>query len=134
MSLLVAILVSYGITMIVTQGSIFYSFREWFAIEFQKNSKLSKVYGWVYKLLNCPMCFGFWAGALVGVFLGPFVAWNLIFNGALYSGTTWLLFCLSQFLGQGYDPARTLNVSIEGKIEHENINNKEAKPPTQPGV
>jgi hypothetical protein len=131
MSLLIAILVAYGITMIVTQGSIFYGFREWFGTKTAEGGKLSKVYGKIYKLLNCPMCFGFWVGAFIGCFLGPFVPWNLIFNGALYSGTTWLLFCLSQFLGQGYDPARTINVQFQNELP---INNNEAsKPPTKSG-
>ena len=135
MGLLIAILLAYGITNIVTQGSIFYSFREWFAAKTALGGKLSKVYGGIYKLLNCPMCFGFWAGILVGSFLGPFPAWNIIFNGALYSGTTWILFCIAQFLGQGYDPARTLNVTFQNELSQKTINNTEAnKPPTQPGA
>jgi hypothetical protein len=125
MNLILAILVCYGITNIVTQGSIFYSFREWFATQTAKGGKLSKVYGSVYKLINCPMCFGFWVGLGVGMLLGPFPWWNVIFNGALYSGTTWLIHCLAQFLGQGYDPARTVNVVFQNEIQHKTINNKE---------
>lgn len=135
MSLLIAILVAYGITLIVTQGSIFYAFREWFGKKTAQGGKLSKVYGYVYKLINCPMCFGFWAGILVGYFLGPFVGLQMLFNGALFSGTTWILFCITQFLGQGYDPARVLNVTFQNELQQKSINTVEAsKPPTQPGA
>jgi hypothetical protein len=132
MNFLIAILVAYGITNIVTQGSIFYSFREWFATQMVKNGKLSKVYGSIYKLLNCPMCFGFWVGAVIGCFMGPFSGWNIIFNGALYSGTTWILFCLTQFLGQGYDPSRTLNIQFQNELVQKSINTVEtSKSPTK---
>jgi len=63
------------------------------------------------------MCFGFWAGALVGYFYGPFNAINIIFNGALYSGTTWIISCLVQYLGNGFDPARTINMVTSDPIE-----------------
>jgi hypothetical protein len=133
MSLLIAILVTYGITNIVTQGSIFYSFRNWFAEKTAQPGKFSKVYGWFHKLINCPMCFGFWVGIFVGIFLGPFPFWNIIFNGALYSGTTWIIFCLTQYLGQGYDPSRTLNVMFQNELK--NINTNEVKePPTKTGT
>lgn len=103
MELLIAILITYGITNIVTQGSIFYTFREWFLPKSFKNKWYSSLCGWIYKLLNCPMCFGFWVGAIVGIFYGPCIYWNIIFNGGLYSGTTWIIFCFTQFLGQGYE-------------------------------
>lgn len=135
MTLLIAILVAYGVTNIVTQGSIFYSFREWFGTSMVSSNRLKWLYGKIYKLLNCPMCFGFWVGILVGAFLGPFPAWNIIFNGSLYSGTTWLIFCLAQFLGQGYDPSRTINVQFQNELVQKNINTKEAEPPsTTPGA
>jgi hypothetical protein len=135
MDLLIAILVAYGITNIVVQGSIFYSLREWFGKKTAQNGRLSKVYGNIYKLLNCPMCFGFWAGVLVSLVFGPFPVWNIIFNGALYSGTTWIIFCLTQFLGQGNDPNRTVNVMFQNELLQKTINTKEAdQPPTKPGA
>jgi hypothetical protein len=134
MQLLIAILLAYGITNIVTQGSIFYSFREWFIKKSQQNGKLSKIYASFYKLLNCPMCFGFWAGILVGIFMGPFPAYNIIFNGAIYSGTTWIIFCLTQFLGQGYDPSRTINVVFNSELVQKTINNTEVPPQNKSGA
>lgn len=128
MELIIAILVAYGITNIVTQGTIFYAFREWFGAKMVTSKRLKWLYGSIYKLLNCPMCFGFWVGVLVGAVCGPFPALNVIFNGALYSGTTWIIYCLTQFLGQGYDPARTVNVQFQNKLE---INkSKTEQPPT----
>ena len=127
MELIIAILVAYGITNIVTQGTIFYAFREWFAAKMVTATRFKGLYGSMYKLLNCPMCFGFWVGVLVGAFCGPFPALNVIFNGALYSGTTWIIYCLTQFLGQGYDPARTVNVQFQTPVEVKKINNNDDK-------
>jgi hypothetical protein len=126
MDFIIAILVVYGITNIVTQGSIFYNMREWFGTKTAENGKYSKVYGSIYKLINCPMCFGFWVGIFVGIFLGPFVWWNILFNGALYSGTTWIVYCITQFLGQGYDPSRTINVQFQNELSTKNINTIES--------
>lgn len=121
MELLIAILVAFGITNIVTQSSIFYPMREWLGknINDPDFGKLSKFF---YKLVNCPMCFGFWVGILVGAVVGPFPFWNVIFNGALYSGTCWIIFCLTQFLGQGNDPNRTINVLFQNELPHKDIN------------
>ena len=36
----------------------------------------------------------------------------------------WILSCLSQYLGNGYDPTRSLIVTVEGPVEiKKNINN-----------
>jgi hypothetical protein len=117
MNLLIAILLAYGLTNIVVQGTIFYPFKEWLSKKIANGKWYSKSCGWFLKLINCPMCFGFWAGALAGFFCGPFPFWNILFNGCIYSGTTWLIYCLSQFLGQGYDPSRTFNVMFQNKLE-----------------
>ena len=112
MSLLIAILVCYGMTNIIVNGSIFESFRNWIA------SKADKwIFEKLYQLVSCMMCMGFWVGAVVGVFLGPFIWWNVLFHGCIYSGSTWLIHCLANTLGQGYDPARTINVVIDQPIE-----------------
>lgn len=121
MELLIGILLAYGITNIVTQSSLFYPLRKWFECNIHEN----KIYMFLYKLITCPMCFGFWAGALTGIFLGPFPWWNIIFNGAMYSGTTWLVFCLAQFLGSGNDPNRTINLVFQNPLEQKDINKED---------
>lgn len=90
----------FGVTFIVTQSQIFEPFRSLF-------SKLS-FFG---KLIRCPMCFGFWVGALVHVtgfgllvfhseafaipLEAPRACLRLLFDGA--AGTTaawtWYLVC-----------------------------------------
>jgi hypothetical protein len=112
MELLISILLAYGITNIIVNGSIFEAFRNWFAHRADK-----WIFEKIYQLISCMMCMGFWVGAFVGLFLGPFIWWNILFNGALFSGSTWLIHCLATTLGQGYDPARTVNVIIEEPIE-----------------
>lgn len=115
MNIFILILLSFGITKIVNSGSIF---------DHLKDYLTAKGIKWLVTLLNCPLCFGFWVGALVGLFYGPFTYWNILFNGAFYSGCVWLLSCLSQYLGNGYDPTRSLIVTVEGPVElKKDINN-----------
>jgi prepilin signal peptidase PulO-like enzyme (type II secretory pathway) len=111
MELLIAILVAYGISNIIVNGSIFEPLRNWFGGHADKFIPRK-----IYQLITCMMCTGFWVGVVVGCFLGPFPWWHIIFNGAIYSGTTWLIYCIAQFLGQGYDPSRVINVQIEEPI------------------
>jgi hypothetical protein len=92
--LLVWILVCYGITLVVTGSSIMAPVRD-------KSWKIHKKLG---ELLNCPMCFGFWAGVGVSLlwasptgieFRGP--EWyHHILDGFLASGTCWLLHTYEQ--------------------------------------
>lgn len=100
MNILISILTVYGITKIITSGTIFDSLK-------------SKLNNFFQTLLNCPLCTSFWVGVFLGAFYGPFPFWNIIFNGAFYSGCIWIITCLVQFLGNGYDPNRSVNVTIE---------------------
>lgn len=117
MTLIIFILLAYGATNIVHQGAIFYWLRNW--IE-SKAVTGSKIFHFFHKMITCPMCFGFWVGLFIGlIFNYPFVWWNVLCNGIFYSGTTWLLYCVAQFLGQGYDPSRTLNIQFANSINIE---------------
>jgi hypothetical protein len=100
MNILILILTVYGITKIITSGTIFDPIK-------------SKLNNFFQTLFNCPLCTSFWVGAFLGAFYGPFPFWNIIFNGAFYAGCIWIITCLVQFLGNGYDPNRSLNVIIE---------------------
>lgn len=108
----------FGISNICVQGSILNSFREWL-----KNKSI-----FLFNLIKCPMCLSFWFGLLIGSFYGPFEWYNPL-NGFFYSATSWILWCLCQYLGNGYDASRVFNVLIpeEIKINHssnnKNINN-----------
>jgi len=55
--LLIWILVAFGITISITHGKIFNSFRSWTA-------KKSTFFG---DLFRCPMCLGFWVGVFLSV-------------------------------------------------------------------
>lgn len=112
MELLITILLAYGMTNIIVNGSIFEAFREWFAHRADK-----WIFEKIYQLVSCMMCTGFWVGAFLGMVLGPFPWWNILFNGCLFSGSTWLIHCLASLLGQGYDPAITVNLVSEQPIE-----------------
>lgn len=111
MNILILILLAFGITKIVNSGSIFDPLKSYLE---SKNNKFAKL---LHTLLNCPLCFGFWVGALIGFLYGPFPYWNILFNGAFYSGCVWLLSCLSHYLGDGYDPTRSLIINVDGPIE-----------------
>ena len=117
MNILILILLAFGITKIVNSGTIFDPFKAFLE---RKNCKF------LLTILNCPLCFGFWVGALIGYLYGPFYLYNIIFNGAFYSGCTWLLTCLSHYLGNGYDPTRSIIVNFDSPIEiKKDINNGE---------
>jgi hypothetical protein len=115
MNILILILLAFGITKIVNSGTIFDPFKAY--LEHKK-------YTFLLTLLNCPLCFGFWVGALIGYIYGPFYMWNIVFNGAFYAGCTWLLTCISHYLGNGYDPTRSIVVNFDSPIEiKKDINN-----------
>ena len=127
MDFLMGVLLVYGITNIVVQGSIFDGFKDWLADKGVE--KEGTALGWFITkfstLIECPMCTGFQVGWCVGVFLGPFVWYSIIFNGAIYSGTTWLIHCLVQFLGNGDDPARNIVVMTDSPIALKHINKED---------
>jgi len=114
MELLISTLLVYGITNIIVNGSIFDILKK--KLKDAAVTRDSYLLEMLYTLVNCPMCSGFWIGAIIGIFLGPFPFWNIIFNGGLYSGTTWIIYCITQFLGQGYDPNRTINVVMQEPV------------------
>jgi len=68
-------------TLIVTEGTLFDKAR----------SAIKKRSDMIGKLLNCPLCFGFWVGAILGyTYLSP--TSNLFLDGCLGSGTSWMLY------------------------------------------
>lgn len=112
MEIVLAILLVYGITNIVVYSSLFEPLRNYISTKVDTHKAML----YLYRLITCMMCFGFWVGAFVGYFYGPFHPFNIIFNGAIYSGTTWILHCIVMFLGNGYDPARTINMGSSEPI------------------
>jgi hypothetical protein len=115
MNIFILILLAFGLTKIVNSGSIFNPLKEYLT---------NKNYNIIVTLLNCPLCFGFWVGALIGYLYGPFYCWNILFNGAFYSGCVWLLTCITQYLGNGYDPNRSIVVNFDSQLEIKNDINK----------
>lgn len=93
MNFLIFLLASYGLTNIITSGKIFGGFRA-----FVNTHSESLGY-----FIKCPMCIGFWIGALLAI-LGGFRlidrnAWtnqvaadvaNAIVAGAAASGACWI--------------------------------------------
>lgn len=102
-------LVVLGLTIIVTQSTLF--------------KPLRRICPW--KLLCCPMCFGFWVGALLSFFMGisispqlPYVAgWDClahpawskmawvrvplycVFDGCAASALNWIVYVVLEKLG-----------------------------------
>ena len=128
MTLLLAILLTYGITNILVFSSLFEPVRNYISTKVD----CSKLVLYLYRLMTCMMCLGFWVGAFVGYFYGPFGPWNIIFNGALYSGTTWILHCIVQFLGNGYDPARTINIGSSETLTVKVVKDEHPTSPSNP--
>ena len=110
LELLTIVLACFGIVNILGKGSIFTKLRDWLEMH---NDIL-------HRLITCPMCLGFWVGIVLGIFYGPFVWWNPL-NGAFFSATTWIIHCIIQWLGAGYDPARTINIVTTEPIQIKEI-------------
>jgi len=130
MTFLVSCLLCYGIVNILVQGVIFDSFKEWLIdISLTKRSFLTRVTAFIadkiLTIMNCPMCAGFHVGWFVGIFLGPFVWWNILFNGALYSGVVWIINSFVQFLGNGNDPNRSVIIMTDEPLAIKHINKEE---------
>jgi len=84
MELLYFVLAAYGLTQILVYGTIF--------------DKVRPTEGWLGELLSCPMCTGFWVGALLfgingytELFTYEYNLANLLILGWLSSGTSYIL-------------------------------------------
>ena len=86
MEFLLWILVSFGITTILSISKIFKPVRE-----YVKNK--SAFWG---DMLACSMCTGFWVGAFLCItYFSP--TGNILFDACLSSASCWLLYCLTWF-------------------------------------
>ena len=94
MNLLVWILVSFGITLAVTQGSIFDGLR----------TRATLVHPKLGQLLGCPMCFGFWVGIGLNL-VDHSITSSFIWDGFLSLSTCWILYCLCLWLTRDDDRA-----------------------------
>ena len=84
MTMLLTILGLTGLTVILTSGAILDSFRAWVA-------RHSAFLG---KLIDCPMCSGFWVGLLYGLWASPPSA--ILFAG-LISLSSWTIFTIVDY-------------------------------------
>ena len=85
-NLLIFLLTAYGLTTAIVQSKIAEPFREFFKYRSE----------FIYKLLNCMMCTGFWVS--IGIsFLIPQTTCNIL-DGFLGLGGVWLLYMLQLFL------------------------------------
>lgn len=127
MDLYILILLVYGLTNIIVRGTLFESLKD--KLEDRMLNTKSSIIKWSLRhfltLINCPMCTGFHVGWIVGIWFGPFAAWNVICNGALFSGTTWIINAVVQFFGQGSDPERDVNVFVHPQSSVNVINTDE---------
>ena len=94
MDLLQHIMITFGITAILTKGSIFEGLRRtWY-------ENLAKFRPWksLHTFFHCPLCVGFWASISVSSIRGYTVTDNLFFDACLASGTCWFIMMVEFFL------------------------------------
>ena len=77
---LVWIFTLMGITIIVTQSSIFNAIRQ----------KIAKLNSYLGMLVSCPLCFSFWAGLFLSHFYTSLTG-NMFFDALLASGVSWYM-------------------------------------------
>ena len=116
-------LVCFGICLILIEGSIFQGWREWLAnLEVEASNSASRFFFLkVNQLFNCYMCLGFQCGWLIGLSGGPFEFWNILYNGAFYAATTWIIHVIVQYLGNGNDPNRSIIIQTPDVIKIEKV-------------
>jgi len=93
MDLLIFVMITFGITAIISKGSIFEGFRRaWY-------EKLRDFKYWksLHTFFFCPLCIGFWAGIGVAYCRGS-ITGNLFFDGCLASGGSWFIMMIEYFL------------------------------------
>jgi len=73
-----------GITIIVTQSSIFEDARNAF----------SSIGDFFDELIHCPMCFGFWVGLILGFVYGK----DVVMTGPISSILSWIVYTIANFL------------------------------------
>jgi len=95
------ILTGYGLTNILVNSSLFFPIRE----------KLKSI-NFLYQLINCMMCTGFWVGVLISLFILspsnelfllnytiiPKTILNSITDGLFFSGMIWLIHTIQEKL------------------------------------
>jgi len=84
MNILLTILGLTGITIIITSGAILDHFRAWVA---SRSAFLGK-------LIDCPMCSGFWVGLIYGLCTAPYSA---ILFGGLISLSSWTIYTIVDY-------------------------------------
>ena len=93
MDLLIFVMITFGITAIISKGSIFEGVRRnWY-------EKLRDFKYWksLHTFFFCPLCIGFWAGVLVAYFWVS-ITGNLFFDGCLASGAAWFIMMIEYSL------------------------------------
>jgi len=95
----------YGLTNIVVFGMIFENFREFFYKWGVSQNIFNFVGSFIYKIITCPMCFGFYSGLffsittfspiLIYLHMPSYYSWFL--DGVFSSGLIWIINSVVEF-------------------------------------
>lgn len=134
MTFIYALLITYGLSLLIVHGTIFRGSKEFIKELPIQNKFLDFFRKKVLELVNCMLCVSFWVGAIVGAQLEILPSYNVIFNGGLLTATTWIIHCIMSFFGNGYDPGRVFSINVVEPIKvettekkNESINKDEVK-------
>lgn len=94
-SLLIFILANTGISVGITRSSLTEPIRK--KIGTKVNKEKNNIFYWIYSLINCPLCFGFWSSIPVyfWVYNMPSIDFNLLAFMFIGSFTSFFLYKLS---------------------------------------
>lgn len=126
MNFIYALLITYGISLIIVHGTIFRDSKKTIKDRVITSRFFDAVRNKFLELVNCMLCVSFWVGAIVGAYFELLPVWNIFFNGGLLTATTWILHCIMSFLGNGYDPGRVFNLNITEPIKI-NLNDRKSE-------
>jgi hypothetical protein len=125
MNFIYALLITYGISLIIVHGTIFRGSKALIKGLPITNKFLDFFRTKFLEMVNCMLCVSFWIGAIVGGYFEILPWYNIFLNGGLFTATTWILHCLMSFLGNGYDPGRVFNLNVTEPIKFEQVGKKE---------
>jgi hypothetical protein len=119
-----ALLITYGISLIIVHGTIFRGSKAFIKNLPITNGFLDFFRSKFLEMVNCMLCVSFWIGVCVGAYFDILPWYNIFLNGGLFTATTWILHCLMSFLGNGYDPGRVFNLNVTEPIKFEQVEKK----------
>lgn len=112
---LVTALIVFGISLILSESTIFEPLRNYLAKRFYTNA----VARWAWLLITCPMCTSFWVGMILSFFMPFPLTGNFFFDGILASVTSVFLLGLLDRLKEKPQTTKSCGCGSKSTVEED---------------